>query len=549
MAEPHLGVQAGPRVHAPRDPSRTAAEVENDVPRASSLRAYLSDSGAMLLAIGMAIFGIFLPALIVPYAFSDDYSVLSIANGLAGRPVFGTNIPGGFFGTNILDTVAGSGRPIAGLLDDLVYSTAGTIDNLRFVRLVTVVGIVALAFLLHWALVRSGVRSVPAALIVVLVCGMPAFEVYGSWAVLFNIPYAAILAGCASLFAVSAVDGPRCLVVDRMVGAVALMLAALLIYQPAAMFLWVFLAVALFGAVNERRRALRLVFVHVAVAFGALGLAYVAFKTHYGGIVTLNPRDALTTDVVGKARWFVKDALYQALNLGHLTPALWLAAVVAILAVVGVPLLLRQRRAHQPLLFVGIAVALVPLTYLPNLIVQDNLAYYRTQLAITSLVVLYACAGAIGIWLTLQDWLQPRISGRALRTVTRLALVASVVAVAASTAIAARNVLTLFVVPQTAELRLLRNQVAALPTGVRRVAVLGTPYNLGVAHLVRYDEFGFPSTAHPFVSQPIVLLMLHEEGRLTPAPYPIVDILPYPTSTFPKDEPVLNVLPMLEQLR
>ena len=518
-------------------------------PHTVSLRPYLSDSGATLLGIGLVIFGIFLPTLIVPYAFSDDYPVLSIANGLNNRAVSGTNIPGGFFGTNIIDTVAASGRPLAGLLDDLVYSATRTIDNLRFVRLVAVVGIVALAFLLHWALVRSGVRRFTAALIVVLVCGMPSFEVYGSWAMLFNIPYAAILAGCASLFAVGAVDGPRNLVVDRIVGAVALMLVALLIYQPAAMFLWVFLAVALFGAVNDERRALRLVFAHVGVAFSALGLAYVAFKTNYGGTVTPNPRDALTTDVIGKARWFVTDALYQALNLGNLTPAVWVAAVVAVLAVAGVPLLLRQRRARNPLLFLGIAAALVPLTYLPNLLVRENLAYYRTQLAIISLVVLYACAGAVGIWLTLRDWLEPRISGRALRATTRLALVAAVAAVAASTALAARNVLTLFVLPQAAELRLLRSQVASLPTGVRRVAFVGTPYNLGISHLVRYDEFGLPSTSHPFVSQPIVLLMLHEEGRLTPPPYPIVDILPYPTLTFPKNEPVMNVLPKLEQLR
>jgi hypothetical protein len=516
---------------------------------ALSPRASLARSRGALLLIPLAIFGIFIPVLIVPYAFSDDYAVLAIAEGLGGRPVTGQNIPGGFFGTNILDTVAGSGRPLAGLLDDLVYSATGTIANLRFIRLVGIVGIVLLAFLLRWALVRSGVKSVSAALIVVLVCSLPAFQVYGSWAVLFNVPYAAVIAGCASLFAVGAVDAPRHLVVDRVVGALALMLAALLIYQPAAMFLWVFLAVALVGAVSEPRRALRLVGAHLAVACGALGLAFLAFKTHYAGVMTPNPRDALTTDVVGKARWFVNDALYEAANLGNLTPSPWPAAVVAILAIGGIPLFLRQRRARQPLLFVGIAAALVPLSYLPNLLVLENLPYYRTQLAISSLVALYACAGAVGIWLTLRHWLEPRITGKALRAVTRLAVVAAVTVMAASAVLAARNVLTLFVRPQRTELRLLRSQVAALPTGVRRVAFMGTPYNAGATDLVRYDEFGLPSTAHPFAYAPIVLLLLHEEGRLTPPPYPIVDILPYPPPTLPKNEPVINVAPMLEQLR
>jgi hypothetical protein len=110
-------------------------------------------------------------------------------------------------------------------------------------------------------------------------------------------------------------------------------------------------------------------------------------------------------------------------------------------------------------------------------------------------------------------------------------------------------VLTLFVVPQTTELRLIRSQVAALPVGVPRVAFAPTAYNQGMAHLVRYDEFGLPSTAHVFVYEPAVLLLLREEGRLTPGQHPIVDALPYPTLTFPKNEPVINVAPLLEQLR
>ena len=109
--------------------------------------------------------------------------------------------------------------------------------------------------------------------------------------------------------------------------------------------------------------------------------------------------------------------------------------------------------------------------------------------------------------------------------------------------------MTLFVVPQAVELRLIRSQVAALPTGVRRVAFAPTAYNRGMAPLVRYDEFGLPSTAHVFVYEPAVLLVLREEGRLTPGQYPIIDALPYPTLTFPKDEPVVNVATTLEQLR
>ena len=82
-----------------------------------------------------------------------------------------------------------------------VFAAAGTIDNLRFVRIISVAGIVVLALILFWALVRSGVGRMPAALIALLVCTMPPFQLYASWTVSFSVPWAAVLAGCASLLA------------------------------------------------------------------------------------------------------------------------------------------------------------------------------------------------------------------------------------------------------------------------------------------------------------------------------------------------------------
>lgn len=548
----NLGLQAGGSQapvaeEAPETPHPAVptARVDGRVSH-TTLLGHLSRSRVALAGVALTVFAIFLPALIVPYAFADDYPVLALANGLsAGRPVIGSEIPGGFFGTNIIETVAGSGRPVAGILDDIVYMATGSVDNLRFVRLLSVLGIVAFAFLLHFALVRVGVRRVPAAIIAVAACGMPSFEIYGSWAVLFNVPWAALLGGCASLFAVNAVEGGRDRRLDRMVGAVALMLLALLIYQPAAMFLWVFLAVALYGAAKDVRRAWHLIAAHGVAAACALLIAYVALKTHYAGTVTLNPRDELTTDIGGKIHWFFSDALYQALNLGNVQPVLWLALLVAAVIVVGLPLLLRRRTRHV-LLFSVFAAAIVPLTYLPNLVVRDNLAYYRTELALTTLVVLYVCAGAAGIWFEIRDWLQMRTTGATLRRATGIAAVAAVAAVAVSSALAARNVLTYVVLPQSSELSLLRSQVRALPPGVQRVGFLGTPYNLGISHVVRYDEFGLPSTAHPFVGPPAILQLLHEQGRLGPPPDPTVEILAFGQ---PTNEPVVNVFPGLEQLR
>src|SRR5262249_48616168 len=119
-------------------------------------RDYVSSSGLLAVVISLAILAVFLPTLLVSYAFSDDYPILYIADGL------GSNA---WFGSSVIDTVAASGRPIAGVLDQLFFSAAGTIDHLRFVRLAGVAGIILLALLVHWALVRARVAPVVAALI------------------------------------------------------------------------------------------------------------------------------------------------------------------------------------------------------------------------------------------------------------------------------------------------------------------------------------------------------------------------------------------------
>jgi hypothetical protein len=517
------------------DMSAHAVEVENDVPTALSLRAYLSSSGAMLVGIAVAVFGIFLPTLIVPYAFSDDYPYLQMAVGLGPSP---------WLGKNVIDGYAVNGRPFAGVLEQIVFSAAGTIDNLRFVRLLAVVGIVALALLLHWALIRAGIRRTFAALIAVLVCSMPAFQIYGSWAVLFFAPYAALLAGGASLLSVAAVDGPRRLVMDRTVAATGMLLAALLIYQPAAMFFWVFLAVALVGAVHKWRRALNLVRTHFTVAVVALAFAFVAAKLGTRAVGNLAPnagRNTLVHDLPGKARWFLEQPLYRSLNLFDLTPSRWLAALVAAIAGGGILLLLRQQRAARTLPYLGIAALLIPLSFLPNLVVAENSATYRIQVSLSALIALYVSLGALGIWLTIRDWLQPRVTRQTLVAAERASVAVAVAFVATSAYMAAKNVTTLFVEPQSTELRMIRSQLASFPPGVKHIGFVQIDPYQGMSTFVPGDEFGLPSSAQPWTPEASVLLILREEGRLAPDAHPAVDPLPSYTTTLPKDEPVVDV--------
>ena len=315
-----------------------------------------------MLVIAGTTFGIFIPAVIVPYAFADDYSILWMVV---------------------------SGKPSSPLIQNILDWDA----------LIGLIGIVVLALLLHRALVRARIAPTFAAVIALLVCTMPAFQVFDSYTELFVAPYAALLAGGASLLAVDAITDPRGPVTNRSAGATGLLLGALMIYQPAAMFFWVFLAIAVVGARRDAGRASRLARMHLSVGVVALGLEFLATKltihflagnADFGSTAGAPYRTNLTHDIVGKTRWFFGQPLKRSLNLFDLTPSVWLAVLVGVVAVGGILLWLLYW-SPRPLLYLGIGVSLVPLSYLPNLVVTENSATYRTQVALSSLIALYFC--------------------------------------------------------------------------------------------------------------------------------------------------------------
>ena len=317
------------------------------------------------------------------------------------------------------------------------------------------------------------------------------------------------------------------------------------------MFFWVFLAIALIGAANDSRRSWRLVKLHFIAGIIGLALAYVELKltVHFMGANTIGAaRGHLNTHVIARFRWFIKGPLYQAVNLFNLTPAHWVAFAVSLVAVVGIVLLL-VRRASNPLLYAVVGLVLIPLTFLPNLVITDTWAPFRTQGALSALLALFFCLGAIGIWLAVRDMLRPRLTQAALERARVVALAGLVAFVAAGVYFAAKNTTTLIVEPQMTELRPLRSQVAALPTGAPRVAFVETNWFGGMTSTVGYDEFGLPSSARPWVLEPVLYLILREEGRLGPVDLqPAVDAYGPDTTTLPTNEPVLD-LRGIEKLR
>jgi hypothetical protein len=248
----------------------------------------------------------YLPALVVPYAFMDDYYVLAWSEGLAGE----------FF-----KTATSFGRPLHALFLSGTFSLASDIDSLRLVRLVSLVGVMGLALLLYYALRQAGLGQWLSTGVCVSVVTLASFQVYVAWAAIGEAPYVAAVAGLASLRLRSALALQGRAALIRRAESAALLLIALLTYQPAAMFFWVFTAIEVLRPGQRLAYASRRLVENLGVAAVALFFSYAAVRVgvhFYGGAFA--GRTNLVHDLVGKARWFWNEPLVNSFGMFGLLP-------------------------------------------------------------------------------------------------------------------------------------------------------------------------------------------------------------------------------------
>lgn len=346
----------------------------------STLGRILSSRWAPPVVIAVAACAAYLPAVAVSYAFSDDYRHFGSVHGVGG---------------SVWRAEAGGGRPIQGAQLVGVLSLVPDLDSLRLVRLFGVLGAMLLGILLYHALRTRDLNRWLATGISVSVITLPSFQVYVSWSVLWAAPYAAILAGLASLRISSASDPWSREALRRGAEAAALLLCGVLTYQPAAMFFWVFTAIDLLRPGERLNHAAKTLATRLGVAAVAMAGGLIATRVgvhFYGGVYA--GRTELVRDVVGKIGWFWHQPLVNALNVFELVPSQTLAVAVAVVAAVGI-LLLHAEKGWEALGFLALAAVLVPLSYLPNLVVAENFASYRSLGGLSALVTLY---GWLGVW-------------------------------------------------------------------------------------------------------------------------------------------------------
>jgi hypothetical protein len=442
-------------------------------------RAFVSLTAVLLLC--------YVPVLVTPYAFSDDYDLLYRV--LRGEMAME-------WATKIAQ-----GRPTHALLLNLFFRK-GNIGDLRYLRLLGVAGIIFLAWRLYRTLLQVEWSSSLSWALAVIVCTLPPFQVYASWGVTVFFPFAALASGGALSLAEWAFHERRPWYKGGLVvGAVLLLLLALTIFQPAAMFFWVFAAIRLFKPNAALLSVLRRFLWYTVIAFTGFLLGFSVYKlgaTMYG--YTLPPsRSHLTEDIGEKALWFFREPLLNALNLVKLFPNRWLAVGVGVFITGGLLLYLRGT-VKERLCQLLIAFSLFPLSYLPNLVVAESFPAYRTLPALTAVVAVYAFFAL---------WGYRRVLGR---FVTVPILTAGLgLAALASSFLAVRNVTTYFSLPQSRELELVRSYLVQQDfSQARSIYVIHSPWWNSLAPAVRYDEFGLPSSYPSFSASSMVYILLHE---------------------------------------
>ena len=416
-------------------------------------------------------------SILVPYAFSDSYAVLYAAMRHQVSSEAGLQVA--------------SGRPLDAILYTWIFTPMRGIGDLRYLRVAGVIGIAALTTVAYRALGRTDLPR-PLAIALPLLIGLaPAFQVYAAWSIMALDPWGAFLGGLAfTMIGSSSTQSWHRITISFVI-----LTGALAIYQPAAMMFWLFAGIAWLTSAETLN--LRDVIRAGAVMGAALTAEYALAKglpfVLYGHANTLG-RTALVTDFLQKNEWFFDQPLRDALNLPLIAPRTWVAWTVAVFITRGLWLYFPRSPITRSIRL-ALATILLFLAYLPNLLVAENFSTYRTQVALTSLVWLYTALALVG-WLRGTRW-------------ERALPVFAVLAVVTCAGLAARNVTLEFALPQATEYRMVAHALRESKLqGTKHFYFVLAKWNDTLAPLVRYDEFGLPSSSQPWVPRAMAWLIL-----------------------------------------
>lgn len=424
----------------------------------------------------------------VPYAFTDDYTFLDSIT--SGRK-------------DLLLLLVTVGRATQAGIILFFFSIFSTVESLRHLRLLGIVGTGLFSWCLYRHIFRLTQKKVFATCAAFAICMLPSFQVYASWTQYFSMPYA-----CAAAF-LSYQAANRALRANGAlkkalfsIATLILLLLSLTTHPIAGFFFAFFLATELLHGHEDLKPTVKRILVIMSLFSVGLALSYalLILGKHWFPDSDSN-RDALTHDVIGKIKWFVRRPLYESLS-GPFVPASKLAACLNLAVTAFGMIVASGWTGITRIRKVGIAIAFVPFVYLPNLMVGESWSSYRTQAVLAALLLYYLFHSIDAI-------------GSSSRWKTRSS---EAIAVSACIALslffglnAASNTIRFFSLPQAIEYQYVKGRLAAFdPSRHAGIYYIRSSRQDSLAPFASYDEFGLPSGSQPWVPKPFVLSILHD---------------------------------------
>ncbi|MFP5212777.1 MAG: hypothetical protein ACLGPL_05305 [Acidobacteriota bacterium] len=451
---------------------------------------------------------VYFPTVIFNYASGDDYVALKA--GQAGSAEL--------FKHCIL-----SGRPVYAVFNE-VYRYVDTFLELRLIRAMGIMGLSGICCMCLWYLRYCGVDPVESLLMACSIGLIPGFQLIPAWATTSPFSLAYMASALAAIITAESVlkeqHSTASTVVFVSLGTL-FMIFSFCFYQPAAMFFWVFALIPFLADRITLKTLPRFI--------GAFGLVF-AISSLCGFLVvkvlpgllysdlTSMPRTQLIDNVGEKYDWFLNEPLFNAFNLFEVRePLISTVQLVLFFAVVGIVL---KRRSSIPwkVIILLIAACAILLSYVPNLVVRENWASYRSIVSMTSMVVLFLSFSIKWIFefLSLNNRYILRYGPRLF-----LAVILGIGLYKAS-----YNVNRVIIYTQMTEYAFLKQNLNRVDlSSVSSIEVKRSRWDDSVAPYVRYDEFGLPSSSAAWSLEPMVFQALRDSGR-NPADLPVTILKP-----------------------
>jgi hypothetical protein len=450
-----------------------------------------------LLCLGVLVlvpFVVYVPAISQTYGWRDDYVHLRQAHEEPGKMVrFG----------------ASHGRPLHGVLLEMSFGRLESIDDLVWLRLVSVTLLVGLGIALWRCVERAGWPALDAVALGLAVTLLPAAQVCATWAVCWTLVLSLILAvaGFSAIEVGLETGGVRRVI--GMIGGVFLYMLTSLIYQSNALFAVVPMAATALSCATRRTRAGLLCWfaAHLAVLFISLGLSYLLLKLLFaGGIFPESSRLQLEGHPLTKLGWFFWKPLPNALALYALRDAFNTGMVFFWAAVALVVAFLAWIICSRPVMDGGCArlawwlcLGVLPwVAHSVSLVAAERSIGYRTLYALSGLVlvVVFTALRRLPIAEKQQLWMRYNVLAALLLTAAGLAAYQSY---------------TLIAQPQTREWHLVRSAVLqARLSDTTRIYVIESAVTDRSTARVYSDEFGSLSSNSYWVPRDMVKAALRE---------------------------------------